>query len=171
MTKPLLKDAPARARRGAAATDESARARVGLPADPPPPPVVTARDLRRARLRREIGGIGLILLAVFMAGALLFEQSAAGVCLATPGIFGPVGACLRGMLVGAVGAPAAALLPLLPLVHGLRLLGRIAERPDRSWLVCLAGALLLLPVAVGLARGAPIAVDVWAGLWGNLASL
>ena len=146
------------------------RGRVGLPAEPPPPPEVSARHLRLRRLRREIGGIGLILLAVFIAGALLFEKAAAGTCLATPGIFGPVGACLRGSLLGLLGGPAVALLPLIPLVHGLRMLGRIAERPDRSWLVCLVGAVLLLPVAVGLARGAPIAMDAWAGLWGNLAS-
>ena len=170
MTKPLLKDAPARARRGASPTDDAPRGRVGLPAAPPPPPEVSARELRLARLKREIGGIGLILLAVFIAGALLFEHAAAGTCLATPGFFGPVGACLRGMLLGAVGGPAAALLTLIPLVHGLRMLGRIAERPDRSWLVCLVGAVVLLPVAVGLARGAPIAVDMWAGLWGNLAA-
>ena len=159
-----------RARRGAPATDDSAPGRVGLPAAPPPPPAVSARDLRVARLKREIGGIGLLLLAVFVAGALLFEHAAAGVCAATPGIFGPVGACMRGLLIGAVGGPATALLPLLPLVHGLRLLGRIAQRPDRSWLVCLTGTVLLLPVAIGLSRGAPIAVDMWAGLWGNLAA-
>ena len=116
-----------RARRGAPATDDSAPGRVGLPATPPPPPAVSARDLRVARLKREIGGIGLLLLAVFVAGALLFEHAAAGVCAATPGIFGPVGACMRGLLIGAVGGPATALLPLLPLVHGLRLLGQIGR--------------------------------------------
>ena len=111
-----------------------------------------------------------MLLAVFIAGALVFEQSAAGACSASPGFFGPVGSCMRGMLLGLFGGPAVALLPLIPLVHGLRMLGRIAERPDRSWLVCLVGAVLLVPVAVGLARGAPIAMDAWAGLWGNLSS-
>jgi S-DNA-T family DNA segregation ATPase FtsK/SpoIIIE len=118
---------------------------------------------------REVTGIGLLLLAVFMAGALAFEHDGPS-CTVGTGIFGPVGSCLRAGLFGLLGAPASALLPLLPLVHGLRLLGRIAERPDRSWLICLTGGAVLLPVAVGLFRGAPIAVDAWAGLWGNFAA-
>ena len=146
-----------------------------LPPAPPerddPQPQLVPPDPRRGRLRREIGGIILLLVAVFLAGALAFERSAVGAtCAAAAGIFGPVGSCMRSWLMAAIGGPAVALLPLLPAVHGLRLLGRIAERPDRSWLVCLVGAVALVPVAVGLGRGAPIAVDAWAGLWGNFAA-
>ena len=145
---------------------------------PPAPPEragvetdTVRHDPRSGRLRREIGGIMLLLVAVFLAGALAFERSTVGAaCTATAGFFGPVGSCMRSWLMAAIGGPAVALLPLLPAVHGLRLLGRIAERPDRSWLVCLVGAIALVPVAVGLGRGAPIAVDAWAGLWGNFAA-
>ena len=171
MTPPALKDAPAKPRRRVAESDEASRSR-GSRAElgVVPDDGVTAPDPRRSRLVREIAGIGLLLTAVFLAGALLFESNGSAVCSQTAGIFGPVGSCLRAGLLAMLGAPASALLPLLPLVHGLRLLGRIAERPDRSWLVCLGGAVLLLPVAVGLARGAPVAIDPWAGLWGNFAA-
>ena len=146
-----------------------------LPPAPPerddPQPQLVPPDPRRGRRRREIGGIILLLVAVFLAGALAFERSTVGAtCAAAAGVFGPVGSCMRSWLMAAIGGPAVALLPLLPAVHGLRLLGRIAERPDRSWLVCLVGAVALVPVAVGLGRGAPIAVDAWAGLWGNFAA-
>ncbi len=169
MTDPALKDAPAKPRRRASATEDLPRSRASraeldvLGAAEPPP------DPRKQRLVREIAGIGLLLAAIFVAGALAFERDAAS-CTQGSGVFGPVGSCLRAGLFALLGAPAAALLPLLPLVHGLRLLGRIAERPDRSWLVCLGGAVVLVPVAIGLFRGAPIAVDAWAGLWGNFAA-
>ncbi len=129
----------------------------------------TAPATRAQRLAREIAGIGLLLAALFVAGALVFERETA-VCAQGAGVFGPVGACMRAGLFAMLGAPAAALLPLLPLVHGLRLLGRLAERPDRSWLICLGGAVVLVPVAIGLFRGAPIAMDLWSGLWGNFAA-
>ena len=162
---------PPKPRRRAAASDDApgsrgARAELGVVPDGLPLPL----DPRRGRLRREIAGIGLLLAAVFVAGALVFESASTGSCTQGAGVFGPVGSCLRAGLFALLGAPAAALLPLLPLVHGLRLLGRISERPDRSWLVCLGGAVVLLPVAVGLSRGAPVAVDAWAGLWGNFSS-
>ena len=63
-----------------------------------------------SHLKRELAGIALTLLAVFLAGALFLHHSdpRAG-CLAG-GVFGPVGGALRCTLVGAVGLPAAALL-------------------------------------------------------------
>ncbi|MBI3789962.1 MAG: hypothetical protein HY275_03695, partial [Gemmatimonadetes bacterium] len=123
MSDPALKDAPAKPRRRAIAAEDSPRSRgtraeLDLREATAAPP-----DPRRQRLVREVAGIGLLLAALFIAGALLFEHEAAS-CTQGAGIFGPVGACLRSGLFGLLGAPAAALLPLLPLVHGLRLLGR-----------------------------------------------
>ncbi len=169
MTDSALKDAPAKPRRRAAATEDSPRPRASRAELDVPHTDDAVPDPRRQRLIREIAGIGLLLAAIFVAGALAFEHEAAS-CTQGAGIFGPVGSCLRSGLFALLGAPAAALLPLLPLVHGLRLLGRISERPDRSWLLCLGGAVVLAPVAIGLFRGAPIAVDAWAGLWGNFAA-
>ncbi len=169
MTDPALKDAPAKPRRRASATEDVPRSRASRAELDVRDAAETPNDPRKQRLVREIAGIGLLLAAIFVAGALAFEREAAS-CTQGAGFFGPVGSCLRMGLFAMLGAPAAALLPLLPLVHGLRLLGRIAERPDRSWLICLAGAVVLLPVAIGLFRGAPIAVDAWAGLWGNFAA-
>ena len=103
-------------------------------------------------LRREIAGIALIVLATFIGGALLFQSVPLdGACTAARGVFGPVGGCLKWSLLSLLGAPAAALVPLIPLVHGLRLLGRMQGETDRRWLTFLAGFVVLLPIIVGLA--------------------
>ena len=170
MTDPALKDAPVKPRRRVTADEDSPRLRTTRGSElPTGVSSAVPADPRRRRLAREVAGIGLLLTAIFIAGALAFEHETTS-CLSGAGFFGPVGSCLRSGVFGLLGAPASALLPLLPLVHGLRLLGRIAERPDRSWLVCLVGAIVLVPVSIGLFRGAPIAVDGWAGLWGNFAA-
>ena len=123
-------------------------------------------------LRRELSGIALILLAVFLAGALAL-QGVPESCTDARGFFGPVGACLK---VGALwwfGAPAAALLPLIPLVHGLRLLERMQWETDRRWMLFLAGVGLLLPIGVGLTLGIPEpdASRSFAGVWGGFVSM
>src|SRR5829696_6801936 len=106
-----------------------------------------------------------------MAGALVVQRGpAGGSCLDAHGVFGPVGACLRSTLVFAVGMPAAALIPLIPLAHALRLFGRLERSTDRSWLVFLSGVVVLLPVAVALALGARAENNPLAGLWGNFVS-
>ncbi len=119
-------------------------------------------------VRREIAGIALILLAVFLAGALAFQQTdLLEGCLNAGGIFGPVGACLKQGMQGFFGAPASWLLPLLPLLHGLRLLRRIPEESDRRWLLFVGGAMFLLPLGIGLASEVPNAPGSPAGLWGG----
>ena len=104
-----------------------------------------------SHVKRELAGIALLLLAVFVAGALLFQRVPPGAgCMDARGAFGPVGTLTRCLVVGAVGLPAAALIVLLPLVHALRLFGRLEARADRSWLVFVGGLIVLLPVALGL---------------------
>jgi S-DNA-T family DNA segregation ATPase FtsK/SpoIIIE len=125
----------------------------------------------RAHLRREIGGAALLLAAFFVAGALLAGGSSAGQsCTTAGGVFGPVGACLRSAVLLTLGALAAVIVPFIPAVHALRLLGRIEENDDRRWLFFTVGLAAIVPVAAALARGATIdaaQVDVYAGLVGS----
>ena len=121
-------------------------------------------------LRREVAGIALLLFALFLAGAVLVPPGTAVYesCTAAKSIFGPVGACLRSWSRDFIGIPAALLLPLIPAVHALRLFGRLESGTDRSWLVFLIGVVVILPVALGLARHAPAGeLDAAAGLWGG----
>ncbi|MFN2563832.1 MAG: DNA translocase FtsK [Gemmatimonadaceae bacterium] len=128
-------------------------------------------------LRRELAGIALLLFAVFLAGALgvlALAELRSGVDVR--GSVGWVGWYLARPLVLVVGWPAAALAPLAAAAHALRLFGRLGPRPGDTrthgpaWMVFLAGLVLLLPVAVGLALGLRIGSDYSsaAGLWGGL---
>lgn len=136
---------------------------------------VDARDpilqARRAHLRRELGGIALLLAAVFIAGALVSPGAAVGhSCTSAGGIFGPVGACIRSGVIIMLGALAAVIVPFIPAVHALRLLGRIEESEDRRWLFFTVGSAAIVPVAAALLRGAVLTsgqIDVFAGLTGS----
>lgn len=128
----------------------------------------------RAHLRNEIAGIVLLVGALFLAGALLFGRAPAATesCLDAGGRFGPVGGCLRWSILGLVGGIAAVLVPLVPAVHGLRLLGRLQGASRKHLTLLPLGLALIVPVASGLARlGAlpPGAPDPLAGLWGSFA--
>ena len=82
---------------------------------------------RRTHLKREIGGIALLLAAVFIAGSLLAGGASDGQsCSDAATIFGPVGACLRSSILLTLGALCAVIVPFIPAVHALRLLGRPA---------------------------------------------
>ncbi len=124
-----------------------------------------------SNLKREILGIALLLFAVFMAAAFVMlgaAQLRAGVSVeASVGI---VGRILANPLVLFFGWPAAALIPLVPAVHALRLFGRLESQTDRSWMIFFAGMVVLLPVAIGLtiAPPAPGLPSGGAGLWGAL---
>ena len=108
----------------------------------------------RASLRRELTAIALLLLAVFLAGALLVlgvAQLRSGVDVRAN--VGWVGAHLARPLVALLGWPGAVLVPLVPLVHALREFGRLQSETDRSWMIFLIGFALVLPVMVALGSG------------------
>jgi S-DNA-T family DNA segregation ATPase FtsK/SpoIIIE len=77
-----------------------------------------------------------------------------------------VGALLAHPIALFLGWPAAALLPLAPAAHALRLFGRLGERKDRSWMVFLLGMVVLLPILFGLAQGGVREATALAGVWG-----
>ncbi len=123
----------------------------------------------RQQLKRELAGIGLLVMGAFLLGSLIASTPTPEGCRQSSGLFGPVGACARFLVVSTIGLPAALLVPVAALVHGLRLIGRLETRADRSWLVFLAGTIVLLPVALGLATtGALREVTDWGGVWGHM---
>jgi len=121
-------------------------------------------------LKRELTGIALALLAVFLAGAfgaLALAQLSAGVNVKES--VGAVGDFLARPLVEFFGWPAAILVPFVPAVHALRLFGRMKSDTDRSWMVFFAGAALLLPVVLGLMVDSHFdgTRSTAAGIWGG----
>jgi S-DNA-T family DNA segregation ATPase FtsK/SpoIIIE len=138
-------------------------------------PEALARAERRQRIRNEIFGIAYLLGAAFVVGALLAGGAVEGeACTRTTSVFGPVGSCLRSGLLVTFGALGAALVPLVPAVHALKLLGRLRADEDRRWLVFTAGLAVIVPVATALAtalaHGAtidPAHLDPLAGFLGS----
>ena len=127
--------------------------------------------MERHHLRRELGAIGLSLLAVFLVGALVFQQTATSRCWDATGPFGPAGTVARCVLVSAVGIPGMVIIALGCLVVALAMFGRIKKADDASdWTLLFAGTVALLPVAIGLALGGPPMASDGAGLWGSFAA-
>jgi DNA segregation ATPase FtsK/SpoIIIE, S-DNA-T family len=123
----------------------------------------------RESLKRELTAIALLLLSVFLAGALVvlgLAQLRSGVDVRAN--VGWVGAHLARPLVALLGWPGALLTPVVPAVHALRLFGRLESDVDRSWMIFLGGLVLFVPVVVGLASGLKLGDDSTAmsGLWG-----
>jgi len=123
-----------------------------------------------SHLKRELLGIALALLAVFLGGAfgaLALAQLSAGVNVKAS--VGAVGDFIAGPLVAFFGWPAAILLPFAPAVHALRLFGRMKSDTDRSWMVFFTGAALLLPVVLGLMTDSQFdgTRSAAAGIWGG----
>ena len=150
---------------------KSRRPRPTADLPPEPSPEAIAKAERRERLKNELLGIALLLGALFVAGSLLAGGAINGEsCSNTTSIFGPVGSCLRTSLLVVLGAIAAAIVPLVPAVHALRLLGRIPASEDRRWLFFTIGLTAIVPVTAALARGAtldPSNIDVLAGFTGS----
>jgi DNA segregation ATPase FtsK/SpoIIIE, S-DNA-T family len=125
----------------------------------------------RTSVKREILGIALLLFAVFLGAAFVtlarFQLRGGGSVEASVGF---VGNMLAQPLVSFFGWPAAAMVPLVPAVHALRLFGRLESDTDRSWMIFFAGMVLLLPVGLSLALPAPVPglPSVLAGVWGGM---
>src|SRR5438477_559856 len=118
-------------------------------------------------LAHEIRGIVFLLFGLFLAGALAAEgytqlHGNGNV----RGNFGWIGALLAHPIALLLGWPAAAILPVAPAAHALRLFGRLGERKDRSWMVFLLGMVVLLPITFGLAQGGIREATPLAGIWG-----
>src|SRR5688572_3021786 len=131
-------------------------------------PTANGRDAPGSALRRELAGIALLLFALFLAGALTAE----GVRLLggradVRSAFGWAGDLLALPLANTLGWPAAAMLPLAPAAHALRLFGRLDHRTDRSWMVFLLGVVALLPIVFGLGEGGLREATGLSGVWGS----
>ena len=122
-----------------------------------------------AALKREVQAIALLLLAVFLAGALMLHgwSEMRGVPVAAGG-FGSVGALAARALITVFGWTGSSLLPIALAVHALRVFGRLSGGRDRSWLIFLLGMVLVLPFGVALAMGATRESNVFSGIVGGL---
>ena len=120
-------------------------------------------------MKRELSGVGLLLLALFLAGLLItFAIGTDGGLLEVRGAFGTIGAAIVAPLVVVLGWSGVVFLPVLPVVHGLRLLGRLNRSEDRSWLWFASGLMLLVPIGFALALRVERETSLVAGVWGGL---
>jgi S-DNA-T family DNA segregation ATPase FtsK/SpoIIIE len=126
--------------------------------------------MAEGQLKRELVGVVLLVFALFLAATVLVGAgtSLTSSCLDARGLMGPVGSCLRYGMFRVLGLPATLLLPLVPAVHALRLFGRMRSDTDRSWMLFLAGLVLLVPIAcaLGIEQGERT-VTAADGLWGS----
>jgi S-DNA-T family DNA segregation ATPase FtsK/SpoIIIE len=126
-----------------------------------------------AALKRELSGIALLVLTVFAAGSLVLQAlPESGSCLDAGGVFGPIGACLRWGLTGLLGAAGAWGLVGSLLLRSLDLFGRLPPQRGRAWTILALGLSVVVPVAIGLAKGAaqdPDRAVAAAGQWGAFA--
>lgn len=122
-----------------------------------------------AALKREVQAIALLLLAVFLAGALMLHgwSEMRGVPAAS-GSFGSVGAIAARSLIVVFGWVGSSLLPVALAVHALRVFGRMSGGRDRSWLIFLLGMVIVLPFGVALAMGATRDDNVLSGVIGGV---
>ncbi len=120
-------------------------------------------------MKRELSGVGLLLLALFLIGLLMtYAIGTDGGLLEVRGAFGAIGAAIVAPLVTILGWSGVVFLPVLPAVHGLRLLGRLNRGEDRSWLWFLSGLLLLVPIGFALGLRVGRDTSLVAGVWGGM---
>ncbi len=120
-------------------------------------------------VKRELSGVGLLLLALFLVGLLMtYAIGTDGGLLEVRGAFGAIGAAIVAPLVTILGWSGVVVLPVLPAVHGLRLLGRLNRSEDRSWLWFCAGLLLLVPIGFALGLRVGRDTSLVAGVWGGM---
>ena len=122
-------------------------------------------------VKRELSGVGLLLLSLFLVGLLMtYAIGTDGGLLEVRGAFGALGAAIVAPLVTVLGWGGVVFLPVLPAVHGMRLLGRLHRTEDRSWLWFMTGLMLLVPIAFALGlrvgRDTSLVAGVWGGLFG-----
>jgi S-DNA-T family DNA segregation ATPase FtsK/SpoIIIE len=126
--------------------------------------------MAEGQLKRELVGVVLLVFALFLAATILVGGGSplAGSGADAHGLMGPVGSWLRHTMLSVLGLPATLLLPLVPAVHALRLFGRMRSDTDRSWMLFLAGLVVLVPIAcaLGVEQGART-VSAADGLWGS----
>lgn len=123
----------------------------------------------RQSLRRELGAVVLMLLAVFLLGALALQRPVGSGCWSATGPFGPVGTLARCTFVSAVGIPGMAVIAFGCGVVSLALFGRLGGAGEAdNWAVLFAGTVGLVPVAIGLLIGGEPSPSDAAGLWGSL---
>jgi S-DNA-T family DNA segregation ATPase FtsK/SpoIIIE len=126
--------------------------------------------MAEGQLKRELIGVVLLVFALFLAATIAMGagSSVTASCGDAHGLMGPVGSCLRYAMFRVLGLPATLLLPLVPAVHALRLFGRMRSDTDRSWMLFLAGLVVLLPIAFGLGveHGESV-VSRADGVWGS----
>ena len=120
-------------------------------------------------VKRELSGVGLLVLAPFLIGLLMtYAIGTDGGLLEVRGAFGAIGAAVVAPLVAILGWSGVVFLPVLPAVHGLRLLGRLNRGEDRSWLWFVAGLLALVPIAFALGLRVGRDTSLVAGVWGGM---
>ena len=120
-------------------------------------------------VKREFSGVGLLLLALFLIGLLMtYAIGTDGGLREVRGAFGSIGAAIVAPLVTVFGWSGVVFLPILPAVHGLRLLGRLNRSEDRSWLWFTSGVMLLVPVAFALGLRVGRDTSLVAGVWGGM---
>jgi S-DNA-T family DNA segregation ATPase FtsK/SpoIIIE len=109
----------------------------------------------RDHLRRELAGVALALLAVFLLLSIALESAplADAACVESRGPFGPIGSCLRHAAVSMLGVPAAVLLALALGVVAAGLLGRDLPGSERRWGAFVGGMVVLLPIILATALG------------------
>ena len=170
-----LQSAPPSTRTPSSRSTKTARSRDSDPIVKTPAPALdSAKGARRSALTRELQAIALLSFGVFLGGALIVYAAATirTPFDTTPSI-GWVGNWLVRPLIAFFGWPAAVLTPAVPIVHALRLFGRLESETDRSWMIFFVGMVFLVPIAIGLAL--PPAVQglasPWSGLWGDFVAM
>jgi DNA segregation ATPase FtsK/SpoIIIE, S-DNA-T family len=127
---------------------------------------------RASVIRREVAGVALSLLALFLLATFTGPWHAGttgDVCAPAGGFTGPAGACARGALVMLLGVPATLLLPVAMVLTALRLFGRVSRSSGRAWMPFLGGMVVLLPVVFAVAMPTPLGdSSLVGGLWGAI---
>jgi S-DNA-T family DNA segregation ATPase FtsK/SpoIIIE len=93
--------------------------------------------------------------------------------MAAGGVFGPMGACIRWVLTGALGTVGAWGVVASLLLRSLDLFGRLPPRSGQAWTVLVVGLSLIVPAGIGLVAGAgsdPDRAVAAAGQVGTLAA-